>query len=388
MKRKHILFLALTLLLACLSCSTTPAVQKIKPGEKPTAASDEAGLWMYMDKIENNLKTSGRIETDPDLNAYVRSILCKLTPDFCEEIRFYIVRTPHFNAIMAPNGFMQIWTGLMLRAQNEAQLAYVLGHELAHYQQRHTLERWRAVRDTSGVLVFFQIAAAGAGVGYAGDIAYLATIAGIFAFNRDQERESDDIGFELMANAGYDFHEAANIWQALIEEREAADDPSQFILFATHPTTTERVLTLRKKAQQLEAGGKRGEKYQLEYLTAIGPFRPIWLKNELRKRDFAASQVVLDHLFKTGDPTGNLYFFQGELYRMRAEEGDLEKGIGSYQKALRFDDCPPAVHRSLGLMFWKNDQIDEARTSLETYLQLVPDAPDRLMIEAYLKELK
>ena len=380
MTRKHVFFVGLVLCLTCLSCATTP-VQEIKPSEKPEMNSDEAGLWMYLDRMEQNLKTSGRIETDPDLNAYVRRIICKLVPDYCEDIRLYIVRTPHFNATMAPSGFMQIWSGLMLRAKNEAQLAYVLGHEIGHYQQRHTLERWRVARNSTNVLVFLEIAVTAAGAGYyGGNLTQLTAAAVIFAYSRDQEREADDLGFDLMANAGYDFHEAANIWQALIEEHEAADHPDQFILFASHPTTTERVRTLRKRAQQLEAEGKRGEKYQLEYLTAIRSFRPIWLKNELRKRDFAASQVVLDHLFKAGDATGNLYFFQGELYRMRAQPGDAEKAIASYQKALSFDDCPPAAHRSLGLMFWKNDQIDEARTSLETYLQLVPNAPDRLMI--------
>jgi hypothetical protein len=388
MKPKHVFFLGLMLLLACLSCSTTPPVQKIKPGETPAVESDEAGLWMYMDQIEQNLKTSGRIETDPDLNAYVRSILCKLTPDYCNDIRFYIVRTPHFNATMAPNGFMQIWSGLMLRAQNEAQLAYVLGHELAHYQQRHSLERWRAVRNTSSVLVFFQIAAAGAGVGYAGDIAYLAAISAIFAYNRDQEREADDLGFELMAKAGYDVHEAANIWEALIEEKEAADHPDEFIIFASHPTTGERIKTLRKQAQQLESEGKSGQKYQSEYLSAIQPFRPVWLKNELRKRDYEASQVVLNHLLKTNDASGELHFFQGELHRMRAQKEDTQKAIVSYQNALRFEDCPPAAYRALGFMYWKNKQTEDARTCFETYLKRVPDANDHEMIKSYLKGLE
>ena len=120
---------------------------------------------MYMNDIEENLKTSGRIENDPGLNAYVRQIICNLVPDQCSDIRLYIVQTPHFNASMAPNGFMQIWTGLMLRAQNEAQLAYVLGHEIGHYQKRHSLKQWRSVRDTSSVLIFLQLTAAGAGVG-------------------------------------------------------------------------------------------------------------------------------------------------------------------------------------------------------------------------------
>ena len=193
---------------------------------------------------------------------------------------------------------------------------------------------------TSSALIFVQIVAAGAGVGFAGDIASLVAVAGIFAYSRDMEREADDIGFDLMADAGYDFHEAANIWQALIEERDAADQPDQFILFASHPTTGERVKTMRKMADQQESQGRSGESYQREYLDATRPFRGKWLKNELRKRDFPASQVVLKHLFNSGDRPGELHYYQGELYRMRGQEGDMEKAIASYQKALSYEPYP------------------------------------------------
>lgn len=387
MRFKPIFFCVLALCLTCLSCATTQ-IQDIKPGEKPALESDEAGLWMAMDDIEANLKTSGRVERDPDLNAYVNKILCKLQPDYCNDIRYVIVQTPHFNASMAPNGFMQVWTGLMLRAQNEAQLAYVLGHEMGHYQRRHSLKQWRTIRDTSGALIFLQIVAAGAGVGFAGSIAELVAVAGIFAYSRDMEREADDIGFELMADAGYDFHEAANIWQALIDERDAADQPDQFILFASHPTTSERVNTLRKMADQLESQSRYGESYQREYLDAVRPFRGKWLKNELRKRDFAASEVVLKHLFTTGDRPGELHYYQGELYRMRAQEGDREKAIASYQKALSYEQYPPAVLRSLGLLFWKARKFEDAKDSFNNYLVVDPDAPDYEMIKSYLEELQ
>jgi predicted Zn-dependent protease len=64
---------------------------------------------------------------DPALNAYVRSVLCKVTDDYCRDVRVYIVDVPYFNASMAPNGAMMVWTGTLLRVRNEAQLALVLG---------------------------------------------------------------------------------------------------------------------------------------------------------------------------------------------------------------------------------------------------------------------
>ena len=83
-----------------------------------------------------------------------------------------ITRNPaFFNASMAPNGYMEVWSGLLLRAEDEAQLAFVLGHEIGHYRERHTLATLRAIRGRAGAAMVFSIIAAGAGVGIIGDIA-------------------------------------------------------------------------------------------------------------------------------------------------------------------------------------------------------------------------
>jgi predicted Zn-dependent protease len=245
MNRYKIIPVFCLLCTVCLSCATprgTPgALGDMQPSQRLDPSSDEAGLWMYMDRIEDRLKTSGRLVTDPELNAYVRQIVCKLDQVHCSDIRIYIVDTPHFNASMAPNGCLQVWTGLILRAQNEAQLAYVLGHEMAHYLRRHSLQQWRTVRNTSNVLSFLSLATAAAGVGFAGDLAQLIAMGAIFAYSRDQEREADDIGFEMMAHVGYEPVQASRIWGDLLaEEGEAGEKSGKSIFFAAHPTTKDR----------------------------------------------------------------------------------------------------------------------------------------------------
>ena len=66
----------------------------------------------------------------------------------------HLVRTPLFNASMAPNGMMQVWTGLLLRVDDEAQLAAVLGHEFGHYLARHSTERLRDAKSRSAFGAF------------------------------------------------------------------------------------------------------------------------------------------------------------------------------------------------------------------------------------------
>ena len=149
----------LVVLAACAGKALPPRV----PGEQPPKTSDEAGLWMISNDVERRLATSGHVVKDPALQQYLHQIICRLSPEHCADIRVYVVRNPHFNASMAPNGSMQVWTGLLLRVQDEAQLAAVLGHEIGHYIERHSIERWTQIISSSDAAGFFGLATAAAG---------------------------------------------------------------------------------------------------------------------------------------------------------------------------------------------------------------------------------
>ena len=123
---------------------------------------DERGLWMEMEKVERELKVSPLVMRDPALNAYVKSVLCKLIGQArCAPVRLYIIRTSEFNATMAPNGVLEVYSGLLLRSRNEAQLAAVLGHEYTHYARRHSLQLFRDVRSKSSATMWFSLMVGG-----------------------------------------------------------------------------------------------------------------------------------------------------------------------------------------------------------------------------------
>ena len=376
----------------CISCATprgeSGALEDIKPGERPDLATDEAGLWMVVDNVEKKLKTSGRRVTDPHINQYIRNIVCKLAGSYCSDIRIYIMQVPQFNASMAPNGTMQVWTGLILRAQNEAQLAYVLGHEIGHYLRRHSIQSWRDAQMKANLSVLFQIATAAAGVGAIAPLGTLALIGSIQAFSRDNEREADEVGFELIAQAGYDPREAPRIWESLLKEHEASERETPSIFFATHPPTEERIETLRAKAKE---NASQGENFFVgkDELEAVAlPLRATLLRDELRRGEFKETQVLLDSLMKNEVGLGQIHFFQGELHRLRAEPDDRGKAVVAYQKALEFPDAPPEAHRALGLYYFKAGEKTKAREALERYLDLKPDGDDHELIREYVRELK
>jgi predicted Zn-dependent protease len=132
---------------------------------------------------------------------------------------------------MAPNGMMQVWTGLMLRVDNEAQLAAVLGHEIGHYLARHSVERLRDVKSRAAFGQFLGL------LGVVGAIGQLGVLAGMMAYSRDHEREADRIGVILMRESGYEVSQAAQVWGNLLLETKAPPGGTQeSVLFATHST--------------------------------------------------------------------------------------------------------------------------------------------------------
>ena len=374
-------------LLASACATVKDGSPNVAPGEQPESASVEADFWMITDNAEKQIKNSGRRVMDPALNAYVGRVVCAVAGPYCGDIRVYVIRVPDFNASMMPNGAMQVWTGLLLRARNEAEFAYIIGHEIGHYLRRHTLKRMTDLRAKTDALAFFQLAVGAAGVhGYVGNFAQLLAVASLSSFSRDQERESDSVGFRLLVDSGYDPYQAAPIWRRLIAEAEAADDDiGGSIFFASHPAPEERAETLEKMAEESVA---KGETHEARYLEAILPIRKDLFRDELRSRRFDRLQVVLDQHFETGARVGELHYIQGEFYRLRDADGDEALAIEAYRQALTEDGAPPESHRDLGLMLMKKQQSGEALDHLRAYLEAAPEAEDHAMVTSYISHLE
>ena len=218
MRRARTAALACALALATgvpLSAPAADRIEAVRPDQRPLAGTDEAELWYAMERVERDLQASPLLVRDPALNDYVRSVLCKVTGDYCRNVRIYLVDVPWFNASMAPNGVMIVWTGSLLRIRDEAQLALVLGHEFGHYRERHTLQQWRKLKRSSAFLGAFGVLATGAGSGIAGMVANMAGLASMMKFSRDKEREADRIGFAQLVAQGYEPQAGVALWEGM-----------------------------------------------------------------------------------------------------------------------------------------------------------------------------
>ena len=351
------------------------AKEFLAPGYQPGSNSDEKGLWSLMDRVEREFKTSRFVVRDAELNAYLREVTCGLAKEYCPDVRIYLIRTAQFNASMAPNGMLQLWTGLLLRCNDEAQLAAIIGHELGHYLRRHTLARWRDMRSKADFGAFLGLGLAVAGVGIAGIAADMALLASAFAFSRDQEREADEIGLDLMSRAGYAPAAAEEVWAQLIAEFKASTaERSKQLFFATHPEPQERMAAMRKAADA--RGGSTGERARKRYIAKLSEVRGRMIGDELALRQYGRSEVVFERLLAQSPDDGTLLYAKGEVYRLRAGQGDAERAREAYGKALQTAGAPPETYRSLMLLELKGGARDRAQAAFDEYLARKPQATD------------
>ncbi|MES2483188.1 MAG: M48 family metallopeptidase, partial [Pseudomonadota bacterium] len=329
---------------------------------------------------EARVRRSSFLIRDPALTRYLQDIVCKLGGEHCSDVRIQVVRTPQFNASMGPNGLLQVWSGLLLRVDNEAQLAAVLGHELGHYLERHTLERLRDMKSKSALAAFLGV------FGLVGAVASLGVVASAYSFTRDQEQRADRIGSWLMRRAGYDAAQAAQVWDNLLGELKVTggeDAGRRSAMFAMHPPPEHRRDELMTLAGN--AGGNLGRE---ALASAIAAHRFGWLMEEVRRGQFEESLVLFNRLLLQNPSDAGLLFARGEVYRLRNVADDLAKAEDDLLAATAASDAPADAFRSLGLVHKRKMDKPAAATAFERYLALAPDAGDAGLIKSYLSELR
>jgi predicted Zn-dependent protease len=366
----------------------------VTPGYAPSE-EDERGLWQSCGQIEEALAASNLRMTDPAHNEYLSGVMQRLLGDQAKTIRVYLMRQPDFNASMFPNGMMIINSGLLARVRNEAQLAAVLGHESGHYLRRHTLQNWRSVRSTSAVMAFVSVATFPL-MGYTGLNWYgvasainSSLLLSVFSFSRELESEADAYGLKLLADAGYPPNAASEVWSQLIEERKASAEVRRKkyrdranSALSTHPPSRDRMEDLGQtgaEVARLKGAEARYDDRRAGFVAAMAPIRSMLLEEQVKLNDPGANLYLIESLAKDGWDS-LLRYYEGEVYRLRDEAGDLDRANAAYKEAVQSTDAIPDAFRAYGYCQLKNGSREEGRAALARYLELRPDAKDAEMV--------
>lgn len=361
-------------------------VPLIGPGYR-AVDQDEKGLWQQMERVEEEVAGSNLLIKDPALTHYLGTLIGNVGGPAARDMRIYLARIPEFNAVMFPTGFAVVFSGLLLRMRNEAQLAGVIAHESAHFLRKHQLRQWRDMRRKTDIFSFLAMGAgvAGGAAGiYAGDLVQLAqlgTILSLLKYNRTLEAEADAMGVRLLAEAGYDPTGMSETWQQLIAELDLSAKyrrkkrERDFSLFSTHPAPESRMADLKISAAEAKLPGKAYSDYRDRYLAALADIRPMLLDDQVKLNDPGASQYVVETLAKDGW-NGLLRFHEGEIWRLRNRKGDDVRAAQGYAAAILYPDAPADAWRWHGIMLMKQGRTVEARAAFARYLQMAPNAPD------------
>jgi predicted Zn-dependent protease len=202
-------------------------------------------------QMAQEVERQAKFIDDPVVTEYVNRVGQNLVRNSDAKVPFTIrvLNTEEVNAFALPGGFFFVNSGLILSADNEAELAGVMAHEIAHVAARHGTRqatRGAIINYASLPLIFV-----GGGVGYAiQEAASLAVPLGFLAFSRAFEREADMLGVEYMYKGGYDPTAFVDFFEK-IESLERKKPGTIAKVFATHPMTAQRIRDTQKNIQVL-----------------------------------------------------------------------------------------------------------------------------------------
>jgi predicted Zn-dependent protease len=199
----------------------------------------------YAQEVER----SAKMVDDPVVTEYVNRVGQNLVRNSDAKVPFTIkvIDSDQINAFALPGGFFYVNSGLILRADSEAELAGVMAHEIAHVAARHGTRN--ETKGEIAQMATIPLILLGPG-GWAGYGIYeglnFAIPMSFLKFSRDNEREADYLGLQYMYKAGYDPNAFVTFFEK-VEAEEKRQPGSVPKFFSTHPPTPERVVNIQKE---------------------------------------------------------------------------------------------------------------------------------------------
>ena len=231
------IMMAVTLTLALGACAVSQQ-QEVEMGQQ------------YSQQIDQQLP----LVTDPELNRYINVLgdsIAMLADSRELTWTFRIVDSKQVNAFAVPGGFIYINRGLIERAQNMSQVAGVLGHEIGHVTERHSVKQMQKAQGANvGVTLACVLTrvcegqAAGALINVAGGAVFAK-------FSRSDEQEADREGVKNVVRAGVDPNGIPEMFEILLEER-SRNPGAMEAWFATHPLEEDRIRATRAQIATID----------------------------------------------------------------------------------------------------------------------------------------
>lgn len=226
----------------------------------PDSEVNQLGIQSF-DQMKQQVKISHNAKQIKFVQCVADAVIAAAhgKPNIPDQWEVTLFNTPDVNAFALPGGRIGVYSGILKVTKTDGQLAAVLAHEVGHVISRHGAERMsQSVAEQGGLIA---VGAATNNSPYIGAALGLGTQYGIILpFSRTQEREADEVGLQLMAEAGFDPHQAIELWKNM-EEASGGNRPPE--LLSDHPSDPNRIQDLEShmndavaRYEQANAAGK------------------------------------------------------------------------------------------------------------------------------------
>ena len=307
--------------------------------------------------------------------------------------RFMVVNATYVNAYAFPGGSIATTRGILLKLDNEAELASLLGHELGHVNARHTAQQLSKARLTQALVGGASAAAGTQGQVFgdlAGQLGAIGAGALLASYSRDNEREADDLGLRYMAAADYDpegFEGLMDMLRSLNRHRANAVE----LLFATHPMSEERYQTAIEaiRTRYPDQAGK--SLYRERYRDNTADLRRMagaieTMQNgekEMARQRYGSAEQQFQRALKKAprDYTAHLLMAKCQYAQKRFERA------GEYaREAQRIYPQEAQAHLVMGFAQLGNQNYAEAYANFEDFDRMLPGNPDLLFLRGVARE--
>jgi predicted Zn-dependent protease len=334
------------------------------------------GIWGMTTEEEKKLGKKILLEMekhverikDPTVQAFIdrvgNSIVREVGPTPFE-FKFYVIKAQEPNAFAIPGGHIFVTTGLIVLAENEHEMAGVLGHETAHVMGRHVselIERSKRLNIASmaAILAGALLGRGGPTTGAVATMAPALAEAFTLKYTREMETEADHNGLQYMIKTGYDPNGMITFLKK-INMLSIYSEPNIPAYLLTHPAIESRISLLENLLQT-------GQRPVGPFKKVIGSFKRIQAKAFVEEREPDVSVSHFSSMIKANPQDMDGIFGLGLAFK---KMGRLDKSTEVFQTGLSLSPKDPDLLREIGIVYFFSGKLDQAIENLEA-AQAVP----------------
>ncbi len=301
---------------------------------------------------------------DPEVSLYVRGLVNKLAkhiPPQPFEFTSGVILHNALNAFAVPGGHVFVFSGLIMQLDNEAQLAGVIAHELAHVTQRHVASRIERGQYLSIATLLLAIAGVIAGGDGGAALAAGALGAGQSAmlnYSRIDETEADNVGYQYLIAAGYPPMGMAGGFQK-IREKSSMSGSNIPTYLSTHPDIGTRITNIMARAQ---SGSQALNKRTVDNRQFLRVKTLLWAR-------YGSIQMAR-HFFTTTPTSDGLA--QMGLAMLLSRENKVQEANVAFDIAVKKAPHDPLVLREAGIFHYRKGDMAQAEALLQGAMRLDP----------------